>query len=93
MKDKCKCHGWATGVRFSLFLSVLFAICFAWYWIRPVGQELHMQMLEISYFWFTGMNFWSFVAGFVQTFIWGWILIGLWHLVVGGCCSDDSCKK
>jgi len=68
----------------GLFLAVLFIICFAWFYIRSAEQELHLSLLSLSYFGFSGMNLTSFISGLIQTYIWGYIIAGIWQLV--GCC-------
>ena len=74
--------------RLGLFLATLFALCFIWYFIRPVEQELHLGLLKLSYFGFSGMNFGSFILGAVQSYLWGYIFLGLWQLF--GCCKRSE---
>jgi len=78
----------------GLFFMVLFAICFAWYFIMPVERELHMSMFRMSFFAFDGMNLMGFISGLVQVYIWAYIFVGAWFLV-GRCrCGCGcSCKK
>lgn len=78
MKDWIK-HGNHVGI----FLALLFVICFAWFWLHPVHQQLHAQILELTYYGYSGMNFPSFVLGIIQSYIWGYIGVGLWRLT---CC-------
>ena len=73
----------------GLFLAVLFIICFAWFYIRPMEQGLHLSLLSMSYFGFNGMNFASFISGLIQTYIWGYIIVGIWRLV-GCCCKTNN---
>jgi len=76
-----------------MFLALLFVLCFAWYFIHPIEQEMHLQMFRISYLGFTGMNLTSFILGLVQTYLWGYIGLGVWMLV--GCCfkSGSECQR
>lgn len=83
----CVKHGNHVGV----FLALLFIIAFAWYWIHPVHQDRHLQMLESIFFWFEGMNFLSFISGLIQSYIWGYIFAGLWCLA--GYCSAGCCRR
>lgn len=88
-----------TYKKFALQVGSLFALafvaCFAWYWIRGGGAELqtlHLNSLKLAFFGFTGMNLASFVAGLVQSFIWGLIAVGLWRLA-GICCGFPGHKS
>lgn len=72
----------------GLFLLVLFVICFFWYWIRPVDQDLHFRLLRMLFFGFNGMNFAGFVSGAVQSYIWGYVIAGIFRLT--GCCGVKS---
>jgi hypothetical protein len=83
MFDKNNCNYLECANRVGLFLTILFVICFAWYYIHPVEQELHLKLFQISYFGFSGMNFISFIFGAIQTYIWGYIAVGVGWLV--GC--------
>ena len=74
------------GNKVGVFLALLFIACFVWYWVQPVHQELHMQRLELSFFGYQGMNSGSFIFGLVQSYIWGYIGVALWH-VANYCCS------
>lgn len=67
--------------RLGLFFVIWFAICFAWYYLHPVEQDLHMRMFMLSFFRFTGMNAMSFVSGVIQSYLWGHIAIITWVLV------------
>ena len=73
----------------GLFLIALYALCWVWYFVHPVEQELHLKMWQMSFWGFEGTNVMSFVLGAIQTYVMGYILVGLWCLT--GCCS--CCKK
>ena len=77
--------------RVGLFLVALFVICFAWYYIRPVEQELHLSLFKMAYFGFNDMGFVSFVLGAIQTYIWGYIFAGIWCLF--GCCKRGGNRE
>lgn len=81
MKDCLK-----IGNKVGIFLAMLFIVCFLWYWVHPVQQELHLQLLELSFFGFKGMDLGSLFLGLVQSYIWGYIGVGLWHLAFYCCC-------
>lgn len=80
------------GNRLGLFLAILFVLCFAWNWINPVEQELHTSFLRLVFFGYDGANLGSFVFGLIQSYVWGYVFVGLWHLV-GTCCCTSCCKK
>ncbi|PIR04037.1 MAG: hypothetical protein COV59_02525 [Candidatus Magasanikbacteria bacterium CG11_big_fil_rev_8_21_14_0_20_39_34] len=87
-----ECNFFRCSNRVGIFLVALYILCFAWYFIHPVNQSVHIQMLEMSYFGFSGMNFVSFLLGAIQTYIWGYVGVGLWSLL--GCChTKGTCKK
>ena len=90
--DNCKPMHMANKI--GLFFVLLFAVCFAWYFIHPVEQEMHLAMFQMSFFGFEGMNFLSFVLGAIQVYIWGYILVGLGYLVsMVGCGKSGKCCK
>lgn len=89
-KGKHACCRGSFGWRVSAFLGILYVLCFAWYWIHPVNQAFHLQSLQLAFFGFTGMNFWSFVFGLIQVFVWAWILVGIKCLLTGGCSHGKS---
>lgn len=92
MAEQKKCNYWRCANAIGLFLVVLFAVCFFWYFIRPVEQGLHLKLFQMAYLGFDGMNFLSFVLGAIQTYVWAYIGLGLWQLV--GCCfKAGSCDK
>lgn len=75
---------WKGANRLGLFLVILFIICFVWYYLRPVEQELHLKLLKMIYFGFSEMNLTSFILGLIQSYIWAYIIVGIWRLA--GCC-------
>ncbi len=82
----------ANSHRVGLFFVLLFVICFVWFYIRPVEQGLHLNLLRLSYFGYDGMNVTSFIFGAIQSYIWGYIAVGLWYLT-GGCPIYKMLKK
>lgn len=68
------------GNHLGIFIAFLFIICFVWFWIRPVHQVLHLQLLELAFFGYKSMNFPSFILGLIQSYIWGYIAVALWFL-------------
>ncbi|MFH0987996.1 MAG: hypothetical protein V1763_01345 [Parcubacteria group bacterium] len=89
---KC-CSCWPKAWRFGLFLVVLFVICFIWYFVMPAQQDLMLSQLQMSFFWFSGMNFWSFILGAIQTFIWGLIISVIWCGIMGCGCECKTEHK
>ncbi|PIZ94320.1 MAG: hypothetical protein COX81_03750 [Candidatus Magasanikbacteria bacterium CG_4_10_14_0_2_um_filter_37_12] len=90
---KPECGFWRCGNSIGLFLSLLFIVCFVWYFVHPVEQTMHLQMFRLSYVGFSGMNIQSFISGLFQTYICGYVGVGLWILV--GCCfkKRTDCHK
>lgn len=93
MDNDKKCFCWSKVWRFGVFIAVIYALCFLWLWFGP-DKGLHLQLFQNSFLWFSGVNFWSFVAGLVQSFIWGIVVFVLFKLIVGCCyCKDEKCDK
>ena len=92
--SSCSYLGCANKV--GLFFIILFALCFFWYFIHPVEQELHLSSLKLAFFGYTGMDVKSFILGAIQVYIWGYIAVGAWRIVschnCGSCCCDTSKK-
>ncbi len=89
---KGSCNFWRCANRVGLFLAILFAICFLWFYINPVEQEMHLSMFRISYLGFEEMNFTGFVLGAVQSYLWAYVGLGVWQLV-GYCFKPSECCK
>lgn len=68
------------GHRMGLFFVILFAVCFVWFYIQPAERELHIQLLRLSFFYFSKMDLASMFSGIIQSYIWGYIGIGMWGL-------------
>ena len=81
MEEKKCCSFWRCGHRVGLFLVMLFALCFLWYFVRGVEQDFHLRSLRLAFLGFDGMNFSSFVFGVIQVYVWGYGAVGLWRLV------------
>ena len=69
--------------RLGIFFLILFGICFAWYFVNPVAQDLHLDLLRLTFFGYTDMDVLSFVWGAIQSYVWAYIFVGLWYLVSG----------
>jgi len=68
-----------TANQLGIFFVILFIICFAWYYLK--GQtELHLQLLRLTFFGYSGMNVVSFVLAAIQAYVAGYVLVGLWQL-------------
>ena len=75
--------------RLGLFLVSLFIICFIWFYVRSVEPVLHAQLFKLTFFGHSGMNAVSFVTGAIQSYVWGYIFIGIWK----GISSISGFKK
>lgn len=84
MENKDKCSYFKCANRIALVGVVLFILCFIWYYIRPVEQDLHLRLFRMAYLGFSGMNAVSFILGAIQTYIWAHVVLGIWQLFV--CC-------
>jgi len=88
MTAKSTYNFWRRANSIGLFLVILYIICFAWYFIHPVEQLTHVKMLKLAYFGFDGMNTTNFVLGAIQTYVWGYIFVGIFQLV--NCCRKTE---
>lgn len=86
------CNYWRCANRIGLFLVALYVICFFWYFVNPSARELHLQLFELSYLGYSGMNVVSFISGALQTYVWAYIGLGLWQ-VLGCCFTSGDCQK
>ena len=66
--------------RIGMFLVMLFILCFTWSSYYTASMELQLQLYQILYFKFTGLNLMSFVSGLVQSYIWGYVFPFVWFL-------------
>ena len=87
-------HGgfWKDSNKIGIFFVLLLILCLIWYAIHPVARDLHLQLYQISFAGFSGMNAMSILLAVVQVYVWAYILVGLWMLV-GGCCKGGSIGK
>lgn len=85
-----KCNYWRCANRIGLFLALLFIVCFVWHSFYPVDAELRVKLFQMAFLGFNGMNFSSFILGLIQSYIWGYIGLGLWFLV--GCCFKSGAE-
>jgi hypothetical protein len=89
---KDKCGYWVCATHVGIFLATLFIMCFLWFYIQPDERMLHESLFNLSFLGWSGMNFPSLVLGILQSFIWGYIVVGLWYL--SGCChAGKSCGE
>lgn len=73
--------GWFKhGNRIGAFLAVLFVVLFAFYWLRPVNQELRTNFLQLFFYGYSGMNFPSLILGVIQAYVWGYIASAVWQI-------------
>lgn len=66
--------------RLGIFLALLFAVCFAWFAIRPVAQDLHLQLFRMAYLGFEEMNLTAFIWGAAQSYLWAYVGVALWQV-------------
>ena len=82
---------WRCANHIGVFLVLLFAVCFLWFYINPVEQDLHLRLFRLSFIGYSGMNVASFILGAVQAYIWAYVAAGLW-LLAGTCCKGGKCE-
>jgi len=88
---KEKCSYWRCANSIGLFLLILFTLCFVWFYINPAQQTLHLDLLELTFIGYDGMNAKSFALGAAQSYIWAYVGLAIWQLV--GCCFKvGECK-
>lgn len=66
--------------RLGLFFIILFAVCFAWFYIQPEERELHVKLFRLSFLYFSEMNLLGIISGAIQSYLWGYIGVGMWAL-------------
>ncbi len=71
--------------RIGLFMVIGLIIDFLWHYFRPIHPELITQLYEVCYFNFS-WTFVGYILAAMQTYIWSYIIVGLWYLV-GNCCK------
>jgi len=64
----------------GIFIVMLWVLCFLWYYVQPAERAFHMQFFRVSFYGFTGMNPMSFISAAVQSYVWGYVFVGLWVL-------------
>lgn len=68
------------SIAIAIFLVFLFIICFVWFYIQPVENELHQDLLRLTYLGWSGMNLFSFFLGVIQSFLWGFVFTAVWNM-------------
>ena len=76
-----KADYWQQANHLGVFFVALFLLCFIWFFIMPTEKELHEQLFRLTFLGFSGMNLWGFIAGAIQSYVWGYILVGIWRAV------------
>ncbi|MCB9803039.1 hypothetical protein H6761_03440 [Candidatus Nomurabacteria bacterium] len=94
-KSCCTNHDtyWYHANKIGLLFILLFAICFFWPSFHPAQYGLHLQMMQMTFFGFSGMDWQSFAAGLIQAYFWAYIFVIVWKIV---CLSSEcscSCEK
>lgn len=78
--------------KVGLFFVAMAILCGLWYYIMPVEKDLHFKLWQMSFLGFTGLNFLSVILVLIQSYIWGYIVVGVWHLVNMCCCKCEKEK-
>lgn len=89
----CKKSFGKKGMFFGNIFALLFVLCFFWYYaVGEDFQKLYMDLHRMSFLWFKGMDFASFVSGLVQAYILGWIVALVIKIACMscGCCKDEG---
>ncbi len=66
--------------KLGIFFILLFAVCFAWFFIYPVSGSLHNDLFKMAFVGFQEMNAVGFILGLVQVYIWAYISVALWSV-------------
>ncbi|MEK9183315.1 MAG: hypothetical protein AAB849_02290 [Patescibacteria group bacterium] len=86
-----KCNYGKCANSIGLFLAILFVLCFAKLAWDPTESDLHLRLLKLTFFGFSGVNVASFILGLAQSYVAAYIGVGIWQLV--GCCfKKGECK-
>ncbi|NQT50322.1 hypothetical protein HQ571_06540 [Candidatus Kuenenbacteria bacterium] len=80
MKNKSKY--WQQANQLGLFFIALFIVCFLWFYLRSVEKELHEQLFRLTFLGFSGMNLFGFISGAIQSYVWGYIFVGIWKSIL-----------
>lgn len=87
-----KCDYKHIAIPAGLLLAVIYIICYFWGYTNddPAVQELHLNLLKLSFLGFSGLNGLSFFLGLIQSFIWGLIVGAVFYLGYRHC-PCESC--
>lgn len=66
--------------KLGIFFGILFAVCFAWFYINPALNELHKELFQLTFLGLDDMNGVGFIIGLVQSYVWAYIAVALWKL-------------
>lgn len=85
----CSHHDyWYHAHKMGLLFVLLFTICFFWPYFHPTQSALHLQMMQMNFFGFSGVNWPSFLTGLIQVYFWGYIVAIIWKIV----CLSSDCR-
>jgi hypothetical protein len=79
---------WYHANKIGLLFILIFAVFFFWPYFHPQGMLLQSQLMDLSFFAYSGLNWSSFVAGIIQAYFWGYIVIIMWKIVS----IDSNCN-
>jgi len=74
-----KTNYWQQANRLGLFFIMLFIVCFLWFYLRTAEKELHEQLFRLTFLGFSGMNLWGVILGAIQSYVWGYLFVGVWQ--------------
>lgn len=92
----CKKSFGQKGLFWGVLFAIFYVVCFLWYFaIGDAGlKELYVNLHRLSFLWFSGMNFASFIFGLAQVFIWGWIvaaaIVAAHKICCNGVCEEEK---
>lgn len=96
-KDNSQCYHndyWYHANKIGLLFILLFAVCFFWPYFHAREFDLHSQLMQLSFFGYTGLNWSSFLVGVIQTYLWGYIVVIMWKIVsLGSECNCNNERK
>ena len=80
------------AIPVAMVFSAIYIVAYFWGYTTddPAVRQLHLDLLKLFILGFNGLNGLSFFLGLVQSFIWGLVAAGIFHLGFRYC-PCDSC--
>ena len=66
------------GHKIGIFFVLLTIVWLAWVYLQPAERLLNVQLLQLNFLEFSGMNWFSIVLAMIQSYIWGYLAFGMW---------------